>query len=246
MAIMAEKKYIDVLNCDDNIVVVPGPNNKSYLFKPGSIEEPFIYPIPPEDVQFINSNCNVFKTGLLRFRKNEQDEIYAELGIKDFNAMFYIEDIDKLILNPSVENLNKIISITDSGLFERIRGRYYWLANRGESVEVRVGQVIDQRYTEIRDGKKKTAIMVNPKEKFHTEGDVQELLDKQKKELDAQYAEKFNALFDKLDKYEKLFEAMTAQVDTTKEQPSATVDEKTASAKKTTRTKKSTNVTTKD
>lgn len=48
MSSVMEKKFIDVLNCDDNVVTISSLNGKGYTFEPGSVEEPCVIPIPPE------------------------------------------------------------------------------------------------------------------------------------------------------------------------------------------------------
>lgn len=50
MSSVMEKKFIDVLNCDDNVVTISSLNGKGYTFEPGSVEEPCVIPIPPEEI----------------------------------------------------------------------------------------------------------------------------------------------------------------------------------------------------
>ena len=107
MGSVMEKKFIDVLNCDDNVVTVSSLNNKGYTFEPGNVNEPCVIPVPPEEIQYMNSVCNAFKNGVLRFRPEEQEEIFNALGIKGDSVLF-IEDIDDAIINPTVENLQPV------------------------------------------------------------------------------------------------------------------------------------------
>lgn len=239
MAVFTEKKFIDVLNCENNVVVVPTTNGRSYAFKSGSVDEPFVFPIPSEELPYMNSASNAFKSGTLRFRKEEADEIYKELGIKDFSMMLFIEDIDELLLHPSIDNLNKIIKVVDSGQFERIRGRYYWLINNNYSIEVRVGQIIEQRYLELRTGKRKTNITITPKNNEKSEDNVQELLDKQKKELNAEFDKKMDEMTKKMEEMMQMMASMASG------SVVATIEEKPTSSKKS-RAKKVTEVKDKD
>ena len=124
MSSVMEKKFIDVLNCDDNVVTISSLNGKGYTFEPGSVEDPCVIPIPPEEIMYMNSTCSAFKNGVLRFRPEEQNEIFKAIGIKGDDVLF-IEDIDNAILNPTVENLQRMIDIKDGAQFERIRGRFY-------------------------------------------------------------------------------------------------------------------------
>lgn len=161
MGSVMEKKFIDVLNCDDNVVTISSLNNKGYTFEPGSMEDPCVIPIPPEEIQYMNSVCNAFKNGVLRFRPEEQNELFDALGIKDDNVLF-IEDIDDAILNPTVENLQRMIDIKDGAQFERIRGRFYRMTNAGEDLSTKVKRLIDERYKELRAGKRNSELSVIP------------------------------------------------------------------------------------
>lgn len=161
MSFVMEKKFIDVLNCDDNVVTISSLNGKGYTFEPGSVENPCVIPIPPEEIMYMNSTCSAFKNGVLRFRPEEQNEIFTAIGIKGDDVMF-IEDIDEAILNPTVENLQRMIDIKDGAQFERIRGRFYRMTNAGEDLSTKVKRLIDERYKELRAGKRNSELSVVP------------------------------------------------------------------------------------
>ena len=164
MSSVMEKKFIDVLNCDDNVVTVSSLNNKGYTFEPGNVNEPCVIPVPPEEIQYMNSVCNAFKNGVLRFRPEEQ------------------EDIDDAIINPTVENLQRMIDIKDGAQFERIRGRFYYLTNVGEDLSTKVKRLIDERYKELRAGKRNSELSVVPAAKS-APADVQAELEAAKNQL---------------------------------------------------------------
>lgn len=161
MGSVMEKKFIDVLNCDDNVVTISSLNGKGYTFEPGSVEDPCVIPIPPEEIMYMNSTCSAFKNGVLRFRSEEQSEIFEAIGIKGDDVLF-IEDIDDAILNPTVENLQRMIDIKDGAQFERIRGRFYRMTNAGEDLSTKVKRLIDERYKELRAGKRNSELSVVP------------------------------------------------------------------------------------
>ena len=73
MSVM-DKKYINVLNCEENVVIVPTTNGRCYTFEPGSLDEPCVLPIPSEEVRYINSISKCFKNGVLRFENDEAIE----------------------------------------------------------------------------------------------------------------------------------------------------------------------------
>lgn len=110
---------------------------------------------------YMNSTCSAFKNGVLRFRPEEQNEIFTAIGIKGDDVMF-IEDIDDAILNPTVENLQRMIDIKDGAQFERIRGRFYRMTNAGEDLSTKVKRLIDERYKELRAGKRNSELSVVP------------------------------------------------------------------------------------
>ena len=161
MSSVMEKKFIDVLNCDDNVVTISSLNGKGYTFEPGSVEEPCVIPIPPEEILYMNSTCSAFKNGVLRFRPEEQNEVFKAIGVKGDDVLF-VEDIDEAILNPTVENLQRMIDIKDGAQFERIRGRFYRMTNAGEDLSTKVKRLIDERYKELRAGKRNSELSVVP------------------------------------------------------------------------------------
>lgn len=172
MSSVMEKKFIDVLNCDDNVVTISSLNGKGYTFEPGSVEDPCVIPIPPEEIMYMNSTCSAFKNGVLRFRPEEQNEIFKAIGIKGDDVLF-IEDIDNAILNPTVENLQRMIDIKDGAQFERIRGRFYRMTNAGEDLSTKIKRLIDERYKELRAGKRNSELSVVPAAKSSTDAQAE-------------------------------------------------------------------------
>lgn len=182
MSSVMEKRFIDVLSCEDNVVTIPSLNNKGYTFEPGTVNDPCVIPIPPEEIQYMNSTSTAFKNGVLRFRSEEQEDIYTALGIKKDDIMF-IEDIDDALLNPTVENLQRMIDVKSSSQFERIRGRFYQMKNAGEDMSTKVKGIIDGRYEELRAGKLHSNIAVSPVAKPVDASKVQEELETAKNQM---------------------------------------------------------------
>lgn len=182
MSSVMEKRFIDVLSCEDNVVTIPSLNNKGYTFEPGTVNDPCVIPIPPEEIQYMNSTSTAFKNGVLRFRPDEQEDVYTALGIKKDDIMF-IEDIDDALLNPTVENLQRMIDVKNSSQFERIRGRFYQMKNAGEDMSTKVKGIIDGRYEELRAGKLHSDIIVSPVSKPVDASKVQEELENAKNQM---------------------------------------------------------------
>lgn len=161
MSVM-DKKYINVLNCEENVVIVPTTNGRCYTFEPGSLEEPCVLPIPSEEVRYMNSVSKCFKNGVLRFEEDEAIEIYEELGIRDPDSILFVEKIDEMLQVPNADYMTRILNITESSQFERVRGRYYFLTNNGIDIQMKVGKLVEARYKEIVAGKLHTSLSVLP------------------------------------------------------------------------------------
>ena len=79
--------------------------------------------------KYINSNTNGIKTGLIRFEKDKEEEIYKELGINP-DTIIKNEDIENILLNPTEDGLDKLISIKDDSIIKRIKCIFVRLKNR--------------------------------------------------------------------------------------------------------------------
>lgn len=161
MSVM-DKKYINVLNCEENVVIAPTTNGRCYTFETGSLEEPCVLPIPSEEVRYMNSVSKCFKNGVLRFEADEATEIYEELGIRDPESILFMEKIDEMLQNPTTEYMERIVAIKEPSQFERVRGRFYFLTNNGIDIPMKVGKVVEARYKELVAGKLHSDIMINP------------------------------------------------------------------------------------
>ena len=194
MSIMAEK-YIDVLNCNDNVVVVPTVNDRCYTFQPGSLDEPCVIPIPPEEIKYMSSISRVFQNGVLRFKESQQDEMYEELGIRNPDEILFTERIEDILLHPTAETLGKLINIRDSSQFERVRAAYYRLTSQEKDVSGKVGRAINERYKELAAGKLHTEITLTVPQK----------------QDDSSLKEQVSAMQEQLDRLTKLLAAAQAQ-----------------------------------
>lgn len=157
-----DKRFVDVLNCNDNVVVVTLKDGRGYTFDAGSLAQPCVIPIPPDEVQYINSRSNAFKSGVLRFRPDEEAMVYDALGISNTDGILFAERIDAILKEPTAETLQRLVDIRDSSMFERVRGRYYFLINNGESISNKVGKLVEERYKELRAGRVNSALRVAP------------------------------------------------------------------------------------
>lgn len=200
---MTENNFIEVLNYNNNSVAVEGVDpQKGHLFTPAQDGEPTMIPMTMTEIKYINSHCDAFRNGTLRFRADEEDKIYETLGIKKSDILFQ-EVIDDAIRHPNAEKLNKLIAIKSVSVFERVRGAYYSMVNAGEDLSVKVGRLIDLRYKELRAGKLHTELVVTENDGTATSKQNAEM-----DELRKQIAEQNK----QLNEYKELFEKMLAQM----------------------------------
>ena len=73
---------ITVLNYNECYVISPA-STRTYTFEPADEGIPTLDTLPFSDIEFVNSHSNAFRTGLLFFKEDQQEEIYKELKIFD-------------------------------------------------------------------------------------------------------------------------------------------------------------------
>lgn len=113
-------------------------------------DEPTYESISVDQLQYINSNSNAVRNGLVRFDKNEEDDIYAELGV-DKSRIIKNEEIDDIILHPTQEKLQKLLDIVDSSVFDRVVTIHQGLISSGAyDISNRVTMAIEEREKEFR------------------------------------------------------------------------------------------------
>lgn len=117
-----------------------------------------------EEIEYINSQSPVFRTGALEFEEGMRDELYAKLAIPDWRERCLFErDIDDMILNPTMEKMKRIVDIKDSQTMERIRGHLARLMYRGQHVSIKVSDIINARFDELRRNIRESNIQITPK-----------------------------------------------------------------------------------
>lgn len=159
-----ENKLINILNYNDNPVAIK-THQKEYLCQPQENGQPSITPLIFAEIQSLNGNSNAFKIGTLRFPEDIEEEIYKDIRIADWRDILKNEDIEDIILHPSIDGLTKIISIKNVALFERVRGIFFSLKNTNQyDISTRVEKIINARYKELCNRKIKTDIILTPKD----------------------------------------------------------------------------------
>lgn len=141
-----------------------------------------------KDLQFINSNTGLIKTGWLTFQEDEKEEIFKELHICDWESILTNEELREIMLNPTINGLQKIIDINDETYFDRVRIVLHVLITDGEDVSSRVKNIVDTRYKELVRKQRKSSIILSEKDTAIPNNKVKEL-ENQNAELQSQLDE---------------------------------------------------------
>lgn len=151
-------KRISVLNYNENCVYVKTEPQKSVKIEASENGEPSVIPLTLDEIKFIN-NSSAFKTGNLEFPEDIEDELYETLRI-DKSKVLKLSEIKDIILNPTKDGLNKILSITSLSDFDRVRGQFQKLKNDGYKLTLDVADLIERRTKELFDNKIKSNLII--------------------------------------------------------------------------------------
>ena len=137
--------------------------HREYSFPPCLDGEPTMNFVDWSDIEYAHSRGNLFSVGLLVFSEDEREEIYRELGIRDWkDKVWFDRDIVDAIENPTLEKMQRVIDVKDSLTFERIRGKVVMYINRGKDVSQKVVNIVEQRYRELNAGIRSSKIVIRP------------------------------------------------------------------------------------
>lgn len=157
-----DKENILVLSYNQNQICVDGAR-ESYKFKPSNGLEPVINIMSLSDIQYINSNTQVIKTGWLTFDDKDKEEIFKELRIHNWKNILTNDDIKDILTKPTMEGLQQIIDIDNVTYFDRVRIILYTLIQNGIDITTKVKNVIDTRYNELKNRQRVSSITLTPK-----------------------------------------------------------------------------------
>jgi hypothetical protein len=142
-------------------------NEYGYKFQPcNDLGEPSFEPVPFSDIQYMNNKSEVFRTGTLRFEEDVEDDVYKSLNIRPKSDKNYytLQDIEDIIINPTMEKLEDVKKITSVITIEKFRGVLTRLNNEDEyDIAQRVFDVINLRWDEISIGRLKSEIVIKKK-----------------------------------------------------------------------------------
>lgn len=162
-ASIKERINIPVYNYNEAKVYVVS-NVKEYSFEPFNGVTPSMEYMSYPEIAYLNSRTEYFKAGYLRFSTEDEAEIYESLGITDWQNILTNQQIEEILLKPTVSGLQKILSITKVAVYERIKPIFMRLCNSSEEdMSMRVTKLMKKRFEEVRRGQLVTEIEVVPK-----------------------------------------------------------------------------------
>lgn len=189
-----DRTDIKLLNYSRSKVTVSA-DRRGYLFDGAVDGVPTINFFDWKDIELINSRCHAIRTGELVFAEEDREEAYKALGYTDWrNTVIFKETIDDIVENPTMENLLKVASIDTIDTLERVRGCVMRRVEQGLGVDVRLRDVVDARFKELRNGIRNSRITIRRAEKDAVSEEAKELresnesLQKQIEELTAMVA----------------------------------------------------------
>lgn len=161
-----DMKTINVLNYNSSTVVI-STKHDSYAIEPAiDSDNPTILPLTLDEILYANANSMAFKSGILRFSEDIEKEMYEDyLRIPNWESLLTIKQIENIILHPTMEGLTKLVSVKDSGIFDRIRGVFIRLKNTtNDDISLRVEKIIEARGNELRNGIRNTQIVIKARD----------------------------------------------------------------------------------
>ena len=228
-----DTQNINVLNYNENEVFVDS-SREHYKFNASRDgKTPSVIPISLSELQNICSNTDIIVTGWLTFDDDVKEEIFKELRIANWQDILSNEDIAEILTNPTMEGLQKIINIENQTYFDRVRIIMFKLMKQGVDITTKVSRIVEQRYDELRNRRRKSSIILTKKDTNKPYATPDEV-----KELTAQNA----ALQNQLDEMKKMMERMMSMqnISTTTTSENTTKRDTDAQKRKPGRPKKST------
>lgn len=179
---------ITLLNYNPFIVTVPTETHTYVLDPCYDYSIPTLINVSFADVEYINSHSGAFRTGLLRFKSDVEAELYKELSIFNWQNIITNQEIQDILLHPTIDGLHKLLDVQDKSTFDRMYCILVSLKNSDVDLSNRVIKVINARQKEFKRGIRKTNIVlrkcvVEPTQSYET------VLKKQNQQLTKQLAD---------------------------------------------------------
>ena len=198
------KKDIRVYNeCPFQVNLVG--QRRDYIFPPCLDGEPTMNFVDFEEIEYAHSRGKVFNIGLLIFAEEDREGMYEALGIKNWeDKVWFNNDIEDVIMHPTLEKMQRVIDIKEMITFERVRGMMVRFMNEKRDVSQNVINLINARYRELNAGNVTSKIVIRPadvEEKVSADevADLKRQLAEMQKLMEALAAEKIGKVEERVD-----------------------------------------------
>lgn len=159
-----ENVSIPVLNYNESNVCIP-TNISTHILPPAVDGVPSVDYLSFAEINYVNGISDCFRTGMVRFDDNDKEEIYSALGFADWKNILTNDEIRDILLNPTIEGLQRIIDVTNASIFDRIKTIFVSLKeNTDNDISNRVIKIMETRELEFKRGIYKTQIVLKPKD----------------------------------------------------------------------------------
>lgn len=147
-----------MLNYNENCVCINIAPGKTLKIEPASFGEPTMVPLTLDEIRYAN-NGRVFKSGLLEFPEDIENELYDELRIEK-SSVLKLNEIREILISPTKEGLIKLLSITSMFEFDRVRGQFQKLKYEGHKLTLDIADLIEKRMKELFNNQIKSSIQI--------------------------------------------------------------------------------------
>ena len=140
-----ENVSIAVLNYNESNICIP-TNISTHILPPAVDGVPSVDYLSFAEINYVNGISDCFRTGLVQFEDKDKEEIYSALHFSDWKNIITNAEIKDILLNPTIEGLQKIIGVTNKSVFDRIRTIFVGLKeNPDNDISNRVIKIMETR-----------------------------------------------------------------------------------------------------
>lgn len=159
-----ENVSIPIFNYNESNICIP-TNVSTHILPPAIAGVPSVDYLSFAEINYVNGISDCFRTGLVRFDDNDKEEIYRTLNIANWENILTNNEIKEILLNPTIEGLQKIIDITNVSIFDRVKTIFVSLKeNTDNDISNRVIKIMETREQEFKRGIYKSQIVLKPKD----------------------------------------------------------------------------------
>ena len=112
-----ENVSIAVLNYNESNICIP-TNISTHILPPAVDGVPSVDYLSFAEINYVNGISDCFRTGLVQFEDKDKEEIYSALHFSDWKNIITNAEIKDILLNPTIEGLQKIIGVTNKSVFD--------------------------------------------------------------------------------------------------------------------------------